>query len=115
MTLRQASGQAYAEVIGDPIAQSKSPAIHNYWLKRLGIDAEYRACHVTDNDVDEGRHADGDRFDAVLPVGWRGEDAPPPSITLSECFNSFTTYENCATISRPGMSVGELFAGSWQK
>ena len=47
MTLRQASGQAYAEVIGDPIAQSKSPAIHNYWLKRLGIDAEYRACHVT--------------------------------------------------------------------
>ena len=37
----------YAEVIGDPIAQSKSPAIHNFWLGRLGIDAEYRACHVT--------------------------------------------------------------------
>ncbi|HEX4849058.1 MAG TPA: shikimate dehydrogenase [Novosphingobium sp.] len=37
----------YAEVIGDPIAQSKSPAIHNFWLERLGIDAEYRACHVT--------------------------------------------------------------------
>ena len=37
----------YAEVIGDPIAQSKSPAIHNYWLGQLGLDAEYRACHVT--------------------------------------------------------------------
>ena len=37
----------YAEVIGDPIAQSKSPAIHGYWLARLGLDAEYRACHVT--------------------------------------------------------------------
>ncbi|MGZ3198115.1 MAG: shikimate dehydrogenase [Croceibacterium sp.] len=37
----------YAEVIGDPIAQSKSPAIHNYWIGRLGLDAEYRACHVT--------------------------------------------------------------------
>ncbi|MFU7527092.1 shikimate dehydrogenase family protein [Qipengyuania sp. ASV99] len=36
----------YAEVIGDPIAQSKSPAIHNFWLGRLGIDAEYRACNV---------------------------------------------------------------------
>ncbi len=36
----------YAEVIGDPIAQSKSPAIHNFWLGKLGIDAEYRACHV---------------------------------------------------------------------
>lgn len=37
----------YAEVIGDPIAQSKSPAIHGYWLRKLGMDAEYRACHVT--------------------------------------------------------------------
>jgi shikimate dehydrogenase len=37
----------YAEVIGDPIAQSKSPTIHNYWLGKLGVDAEYRACHVT--------------------------------------------------------------------
>jgi shikimate dehydrogenase len=36
----------YAEVIGDPIAQSKSPAIHNFWLGKLGIDAEYRAEHV---------------------------------------------------------------------
>ncbi len=36
----------YAEVIGDPIAQSKSPAIHNFWLAKLGIAAEYRACHV---------------------------------------------------------------------
>jgi len=38
---------SYAEVIGDPIAQSKSPAIHNFWLGKLGIDADYRACHVT--------------------------------------------------------------------
>jgi shikimate dehydrogenase len=37
----------YAEVIGDPIAQSKSPAIHGFWLAKLGIEAEYRACHVT--------------------------------------------------------------------
>ncbi|MCL6249958.1 shikimate dehydrogenase [Altererythrobacter sp. KTW20L] len=37
----------YAEVIGDPIVQSKSPAIHNYWLGTLGIAADYRAAHVT--------------------------------------------------------------------
>ena len=36
----------YAEVIGDPIAQSKSPAIHTYWLAKLGLEAEYRAHHV---------------------------------------------------------------------
>ncbi|MEP7221604.1 MAG: shikimate dehydrogenase [Novosphingobium sp.] len=38
--------RAYAEVIGDPIVQSKSPAIHGFWLAELGIDAEYRAAHV---------------------------------------------------------------------
>jgi len=41
----------YAEVIGDPIAQSKSPAIHNFWLGKLGIDAEYRACHVRPDEL----------------------------------------------------------------
>jgi len=43
----------YAEVIGDPIAHSKSPAIHNFWLERLGIDAEYRACHVRPEELAE--------------------------------------------------------------
>ncbi|WP_305097588.1 shikimate dehydrogenase family protein [Croceibacterium aestuarii] len=37
----------YAEVIGDPIAQSKSPAIHGYWLSKLGLDAAYRAALVS--------------------------------------------------------------------
>lgn len=37
----------YAEVIGDPIEQSKSPVIHGFWLGLLGIAAEYRRCHVT--------------------------------------------------------------------
>ncbi|QIQ87472.1 shikimate dehydrogenase [Erythrobacter sp.] len=37
----------YAEVIGDPIAQSKSPAIHGHWIERLGLDADYRATRVT--------------------------------------------------------------------
>lgn len=41
----------YAEVIGDPIAQSKSPLIHNFWLETLGIDAEYRADHVKPADL----------------------------------------------------------------
>lgn len=38
--------RSYAEVIGDPIAHSKSPLIHNFWLNKRGIDAEYRSCHV---------------------------------------------------------------------
>lgn len=45
------SGQAYAEVIGDPITHSKSPKMHGFWLKKLGIEAEYRACHVLPADL----------------------------------------------------------------
>ncbi len=37
----------YAEVIGDPIAHSKSPTIHRFWLDALGIEGDYRRCHVT--------------------------------------------------------------------
>jgi len=41
----------YAEVIGDPIAHSKSPVIHNFWLDVLGIDAEYRKTRVASADL----------------------------------------------------------------
>ena len=37
----------YAEVIGDPIAQSKSPIIHKYWLDRLKLTRDYRRTLVS--------------------------------------------------------------------
>lgn len=40
-------GTPYAEVIGDPIVQAKSPLIHKFWLEKLGIDGDYRATRVT--------------------------------------------------------------------
>jgi shikimate dehydrogenase len=43
--------ETYAEVIGDPIAQSKSPAIHGHWLAALGIDADYGRAHVLAADL----------------------------------------------------------------
>jgi shikimate dehydrogenase len=45
------SPRPYAEVIGDPIAHSKSPTIHNFWLEELGIDAEYRKTRVTPDEL----------------------------------------------------------------
>lgn len=56
----------YAEVIGDPISHSKSPLIHRFWLEKLGLDADYRAAHVTPDDLPafiEQRRAD---------PNWRG-------------------------------------------
>ena len=62
----------YTEVIGDPIVQSKSPAIHGFWLGKLGIDADYRACHGTAEglaDYVASRRADPD---------WRGCNVTMP-------------------------------------
>lgn len=42
----------YAEVIGDPIAHSKSPVIHGFWLQKLGLDAEYRKFHVKPDELE---------------------------------------------------------------
>ena len=56
----------YAEVIGDPIAHSKSPIIHGFWLDALKLYGAYRTCHVTPEDLAgyfEKRTADPD---------WRG-------------------------------------------
>jgi shikimate dehydrogenase len=36
-----------AEVIGDPIAHSKSPLIHRFWLDALDLEGDYRSVHVT--------------------------------------------------------------------
>ncbi len=41
----------YAEVIGDPIAHSKSPLIHGFWLEKLGLAGDYRATRVVSDDL----------------------------------------------------------------
>jgi len=57
---------SYAEVIGDPIAHSKSPLIHRFWLDALGIEGDYRATHVTPDGL-------GDYFAARrADPAWRG-------------------------------------------
>ena len=56
----------YVEVIGDPIAHSKSPVMHGLWLGQLGIDADYRRTHVRPDELTSyiaSRRADSD---------WRG-------------------------------------------
>ena len=65
-------GIPYAEVIGDPIAHSKSPLIHKYWLEKLGLEGNYRAVRVTAEDLPaylESRRSDPD---------WRGCNVTMP-------------------------------------
>jgi shikimate dehydrogenase len=46
-------GLVYAEVIGDPIAQTKSPLIHRHWLQQLGLKGDYRAARVQPEDLSD--------------------------------------------------------------
>jgi shikimate dehydrogenase len=41
----------YAEVIGDPIAHSKSPIIHKFWLEKLGLEGDYRKVRVESEEL----------------------------------------------------------------
>jgi len=41
----------YAEVIGDPIAHSLSPAIHRHWLEALGAAGDYRSTRVPPDEL----------------------------------------------------------------
>ena len=54
----------FAEVIGDPIAQSKSPLIHKYWLDRLGIAGDYVRTRVPRDEL--ARFLDRRRSDPGL-------------------------------------------------
>lgn len=38
-------------VIGDPVAHSRSPMIHGYWLKTLGLPGAYERAHVKAADL----------------------------------------------------------------
>lgn len=38
--------EPWAEVIGDPIAHSLSPALHRSWIEALGLKARYERSHV---------------------------------------------------------------------
>lgn len=44
-------GLPYAEVIGDPIGHSRSPAIHKFWLTKLGMEGDYRPLRVTEAEL----------------------------------------------------------------
>jgi shikimate dehydrogenase len=59
-------GVPYAEVIGDPVAHSKSPLIHRFWLEKLGFEGDYRATCV--NQAELGAYFEQRRSDPL----WRG-------------------------------------------
>ncbi len=62
----------FAQVIGDPIKQSKSPVIHGFWLEKLGLTAEYGKAHVQPQGLAD--YLSRSRVDA----NWRGCNVTMP-------------------------------------
>ena len=56
----------FGEVIGDPVVQSKSPAIHRFWLEKLGLPGDYRAYTLSSAELE--RYFAQRRSDE----GWQG-------------------------------------------
>ena len=99
----------YAEVIGDPIAQSKSPVIHGFWLRKLGIDAEYRRCLVTPDGLADYLASRRD------DPNWRGCNVTMPLklaiLPLLERFETSAELVGAANTVFPGRE-GRLLGGN---
>jgi shikimate dehydrogenase len=98
----------FAEVIGDPISQSKSPLIHNFWLKALKLEAGYRATPVTRSGLAEfisQRRTEAD---------WRGCNVTMPlkldALMLADERSDRAIAAGAANLLLP--KDGKLFAGN---
>jgi shikimate dehydrogenase len=60
-----------AGLIGWPVAQSKSPLIHEFWLRRLGIDGHYIRLPVRPGEVARA-------FRGMVALGFAGVQATMP-------------------------------------
>ena len=103
MTSRQ-----YAEVIGDPIAQSLSPIIHGFWLEQLGIQGDYGRKQVTRAGLKA--YLDAARTDP----DWRGCNITMPlkldALTLADGASDTALGTGAANIIIP--RDGKLLAGN---
>ncbi len=62
---------ARAFVMGHPIAHSRSPMLHGYWLRRYGIDGSYERLDIPPAEL-------GAFFDRFREAGWIGGNVTVP-------------------------------------
>lgn len=98
----------YAEVIGDPIVQSRSPAIHQFWLEKAGLAFDYRATRVTRAELPDyvaNRRAD---------PAWRGCNVTMPlkldAVILADAADDRAVAAGAANLLVP--RDGRILAGN---
>jgi shikimate dehydrogenase len=60
-----------AFVMGHPIAHSRSPMLHGYWLEKYGIDGSYERLDIPPDQIDAF-------FDGFREAGWAGGNVTVP-------------------------------------
>lgn len=76
-----------AGLIGWPVAQSKSPLIHEFWLRRLGIDGHYVRLPVRPGEVARA-------FRGMVSLGFAGVQATMPH--KRACFDLVDHHSSAA-------------------
>ena len=80
-------------VLGDPIAHSLSPLIHNHWIREHGLDATYEAMQVKT----------GDFQNALSALSQR--DAVGFNVTLP---HKLSAFEACSDVSDAAKAIGAV-------
>jgi shikimate dehydrogenase len=100
-------GIPYAEVIGDPIAHSKSPLIHGFWLEKLGIEGDYRPVRVRSDQLEghlRSRRGDPD---------WRGCNVTAPhKVAVIPCLDQLFMHGEVARAVNTVFRQGDSIAGN---
>ena len=95
------SNTRLAGVIGWPIAQSRSPLIHNYWLQRHNIDGAYFAMPVEPQNLRDAVYG-------LRALGYRGANVTLPH---KEKILEFTDRAGRSGAPRPGRQHAGLRRG----
>lgn len=80
-------------VIGHPIAHSKSPLIHNYWIERHGLSGTYEAIDIDPEELKNG-------INQLIETGFNGFNVTIP--------HKRSVMELCDTLDETARAVGAV-------
>ncbi len=91
-------------VIGHPIAHSKSPLIHNHWIKKHNLSGEYRAIDIGPENLKRG-------VDRLIDEGYAGFNVTVPhkQAIFDLCAEVDETAEHIGAVNTVLVRAGKLF------
>ena len=91
-------------VIGHPIAHSKSPLIHNHWIRKHNLEGEYRAIDIGPDNLKHG-------VSRLIDEGYAGFNVTVPhkQAIFEICNEVDETAEQLGAVNTVVVCKGKLF------